>query len=250
MTKLFALFFMLFSKLGIFLKFAKFGKTFISMFFMIVTYALFYGWKFAVGFVLLIFLHEMGHVIAARQVGIPTSAPMFIPFVGAFITPGRASMSAREEFVMAAGGPALGIAASYGCYLIGTTFDLELMIALAYTGLVMNLFNLIPFGFMDGGRMASTLSVWMWGFGLVAFLGLVIVSGNPLLFLFFLMGAYQMYSVYRSPYQFEQIRAYGSERTLFASVYIGMILVAGWGAYESFQALQLLKGGLLGNNSI
>jgi len=230
------------TKLGVLLKLAKYGKTIISMLLMIVSYAFIYGWKFAVGFVLLIFFHETGHVMAARSVGIKTSAPMFIPFVGAFIKTERESISAMEEFIIAAGGPLAGMAAAFLCYFLGNVVNSELLIALAFSGLIMNLFNLMPFGFMDGGRMASTLSVWMWGIGLVAFFGFAFWSGNAMLFIFLILGIFHMYEMITHPERIEKIRAIGSERQLFASVYIGMILLGGWGSFVVYKTLQHLKG--------
>lgn len=65
----------------------KLGKVLLtggSMIVSILAYAWVFGWPFAVGFVVLLFLHEMGHYIAARQRGLDVGAPTFIPFVGAY----------------------------------------------------------------------------------------------------------------------------------------------------------------------
>lgn len=131
---------------------------FSSIFIAVAAYALIFGWKFAVGFVALILLHEMGHYIEAKREGLDPKLPVFIPFLLAYVryTRGNPWQSAR----VAIAGPILGGAASFVCYLISKSNHSQLMSALAYSGFFLNLLNMIPIGFFDGGvvwRSASLL---------------------------------------------------------------------------------------------
>jgi Zn-dependent protease len=122
-------------------------------------YALLFGWKFAAGFVLLIFAHEMGHFIEAKREGLNPSWPIFVPFILAFVryTRGNPWQTAR----VAVAGPILGGIASLGCYLVGRSNGSQILIALAYAGFMLNLLNLIPVGFFDGGAIWKS-SRWLW----------------------------------------------------------------------------------------
>ena len=127
----------------------KFSTVFIA----IAAYALIFGWKFAVGFVALIFVHESGHYIEARREGLNPRLPVFIPFLGAYVqyTRGHPWQTVR----VAIAGPILGGAASFVCYLIAQsqTDPHNVWSALAYTGFFLNLINLLPFGILDGGAV-------------------------------------------------------------------------------------------------
>jgi Zn-dependent protease len=125
----------------------KFSTIFVA----VAAYALIWGWKFAVGLVVLILLHETGHYIEARREGLHPKLPVFIPFLGAYVqyTRGNPWQTAR----VAIAGPILGSAAAFVCYLLGKSQGSHLLYALAYFGFFLNLFNLIPFGIFDGGAV-------------------------------------------------------------------------------------------------
>jgi Zn-dependent protease len=125
----------------------KFGSIFIA----VGGYALIFGWKFAVGLVLLILLHEMGHFLEAKREGLNPRLPVFVPFLGAYVryTRGNPWQTAR----VALAGPMLGAVAALGCYLVGRADDSALLVALAYFGFFLNLINLIPVGILDGGAI-------------------------------------------------------------------------------------------------
>ena len=125
----------------------KFGSIFLA----VGLYTLFFGWKFAVGFVLLILLHETGHYIEAKREGLNPKLPVFIPFLGAYVqyTRGNPWQTAR----VALAGPILGGVAALVCYLIGRSQGSDLFLALGYTGFFLNLINLIPVGILDGGAI-------------------------------------------------------------------------------------------------
>jgi Zn-dependent protease len=134
----------------------KFGSIFIA----VGAYALFFGWGFGIGIVVLLLLHELGHYIEARREGLSPKLPVFVPFLGAYVryTRGNPWQTAR----IAIAGPILGGIASLGCYVIGRTQSSDLFLALGYFGFFINLINLIPVGILDGGavwRSAKLLRV-------------------------------------------------------------------------------------------
>ena len=126
------------------LKLGKFASTLGSMLLMIFVYAQMFGWAYGLGFVLLIFSHEMGHYIAAKKVNIDVSGPVFIPFVGAFISMKDEPDNAITEAKIAAGGPILGSLAALICVLFYVLTNNQLFLALTYSGFMINLFNLTP----------------------------------------------------------------------------------------------------------
>jgi Zn-dependent protease len=164
--------------------FAKFGSIFIA----VGGYALLWGWKFAVGFVLLLLVHELGHVLEAKRQGLPVSAPMFIPFLGALITLKQLPDNAWAEAKVAIAGPILGGLGTAVVWGLGEYYDSELLTALAFTGFFLNLFNLAPISPLDGGRIVAAIHPALWVVGLVLLLGLTILSPNPILILILVLG--------------------------------------------------------------
>ncbi len=207
-------------------KFAKFFGTFASMFLMIALYTQQMGWWYAFGFVLLIALHECGHVLAAKLIGIPVSMPLFIPFVGAFITMKQQPTDARSEAIMAAGGPVLGSLGALACLVAGLMFNNNLLVALAYSGCLLNLLNLIPVHPLDGGRIVGAISPLMWliGIPLMAFAALVFY--NPIIILLLILGIIQAWKIWRSPDKSYYQVSTGT-RLGFAAIYFGLMVVLG-----------------------
>src|SRR5216117_4539732 len=124
-----------------------------TMLLMVWVYTQFWGWPFAVGFVLLLFVHESGHLLVAKKFGLKVGAPVFIPFMGAFIALKEAPRNAWMEACVGIGGPMLGSLGALVCNAIGEFTDAPVFIALAWFGYFLNLFNLLPVGFLDGGRI-------------------------------------------------------------------------------------------------
>ena len=141
------------------LKFLKVLLSVGSMVLAIAGYAMIFGWPFAAGFVGLIFCHEMGHYIAARQRGLAVSLPMFIPFFGAYITLKDQPHDAEAEAYVAYAGPFVGSLACFAVYFASRHYDSRLLLALAQSGFLINLFNLIPVSPLDGGRITAVLGV-------------------------------------------------------------------------------------------
>ena len=133
----------------------------------VAAYSLFWGWPFAAGFVVLLFVHEMGHVIQLRREGIKASAPMFIPFLGAAIFSKSLGDNALAEARVGLAGPILGSLGAAAVAVAGALTGSSLLLALAYLGFLLNLFNLLPVVPLDGGRAMAAMSpvIWFLGFG-------------------------------------------------------------------------------------
>src|ERR1700756_955533 len=144
-----------------------------TMLLMIWVYMQLWGWQFALGFVLLLLVHETGHLIVARKFGLKVGAPVFIPFMGAFIALKEAPRNAWMEACVGIGGPILGSLGALLCHSLGEVFDAPVFVALAWFGYFLNLFNLTPVGMLDGGRIVTALSRWLWlpGFPLLVWFG-------------------------------------------------------------------------------
>lgn len=158
------------------LKFLQFGKlagTLVSMSLSLGVYAMVWGWQFGLGFVLILLVHEYGHVAFARWRGVPVSGPVFIPMFGAFISMKQRPRTVEDEAWLAAGGPVGGLAATTLCWLIGAATGHPLWYALAHIGFFLHMFNLLPVSPLDGGRMVSAISrqIWLVTAPLLLFLG-------------------------------------------------------------------------------
>ena len=127
-------------------------KTIFSMLAFFGVYWARFGWKFAAGFVVSLYLHEMGHVVAARRFGIKASAPVFIPFVGAFILLKEAVTDTRVNARIGLAGPVWGLVTALAFYVAFLATGSPLLGAIAGFGAWINVFNLIPVWTLDGAR--------------------------------------------------------------------------------------------------
>lgn len=208
------------------LKALKFGKLFLtagSMALSIWAYAKVFGYRFAVGFVLLIFVHEMGHAFWMKVRGLRASAPIFIPFFGALIAMRDQPRNARIEAEVAIAGPIAGGLGAFVCWGLGAATAQPFWYALAYSGFFLNLFNLLPISPMDGGRIVGAVSRWFWVVGLAVVIPLALAWHHPVLFIFAILGGYRAFRTWRSP---EETSAYfdlpGSVRGTIAVAYFGL----------------------------
>ncbi|MGH3082576.1 MAG: site-2 protease family protein [Gaiellaceae bacterium] len=159
----------------------KIFTTSASMLVSLGAYAWFWGWKFALGFILLLFVHELGHYLEARRQGLDVGAPVFIPFLGAAILLKENPLNAWREAQIAIAGPIVGSIGAAVVWLIGERQDSELLVALGFTGFFLNLFNLLPVVPLDGGRIAAAIHPALWFVGFVGLVALAFVAPNPLL---------------------------------------------------------------------
>jgi Zn-dependent protease len=139
---------------GAALKFGFIFVKFFGVFFSVGAYALwFHSWTFAVGFVLMIFVHELGHIVAARSYGLKVSWPTFIPFFGAYVTIERAGLTPWRNALISLAGPFFGGAAAAAVWAYASATDSSLLLVLANIAFLLNAFNLTPIGFLDGGQV-------------------------------------------------------------------------------------------------
>jgi Zn-dependent protease len=204
----------------------------------VAAYSLFWGWEFAAGFVVLLFLHEMGHVLQLRREGIKASAPMFIPFMGAVITAKSLGENALAEARVGLAGPILGSLSAAAVAVVGVLINSDMLLALAYVGFLINLFNLLPVVPLDGGRAMAAMAPWMWFLGFGGLVALVFVFPNPILFIIILFGGMETWRRWklrgtRSLQQAAYYRVSPRNRVLVGTVYIGLIVALAFGMYET-----------------
>ncbi|MDR4999965.1 site-2 protease family protein [Brevibacillus parabrevis] len=193
------------------LKFSKFGATLLSMIVSLGAYAMIYGWKFAVAIVYLIFVHEMGHVIAAKRKGIATSPAVFIPFAGAFISMKDMPRDAKTEAYLAYGGPLAGMIAFLPALPLYWWTQDPFWALVIYLGAVLNLFNLLPVSPLDGGRIVSVLSTKIWFVGLIGLGIMLFTNPGPIMGLIFILGLITWWNRLRENYQ-HQVLQYEREQ--------------------------------------
>lgn len=203
-------------------------------------YSFIFGWRYAVGFVLLIFVHEMGHYLAAKKRNLNVGVPTFIPFVGAWIQLKEQPMDAETEAFVGIAGPMLGSAGAFVCYLIAIDSGSHLMLALAYAGFVLNLFNLIPVSPLDGGRIVSVISPRIWFLGFPMLVALFIWRPNPLLILIAIFALPQLWAAFKDKNALasEYYKATREVRFKYAAQYL---ILAGLLAVMAFETYEELK---------
>jgi Zn-dependent protease len=204
----------------------------------VAAYSLFWGWQFAAGFVVLLFVHEMGHVVQLRREGIKASAPMFIPFLGALITAKSLGQDALAEARVGLAGPILGSLGAAAVAIVGGLTGSSLLLALAYVGFLINLFNLLPVVPLDGGRAMAAMAPWMWFIGFGALVVMVFIFPNPILLIIVLFGGMETWRRWkqrktRSLEQAAYYRVSPRNRLLVAAVYIGLIAALAIGMHET-----------------
>jgi Zn-dependent protease len=206
-----------------------------SMIVSIGAYALLGGWWFGVGLVGLIFVHEMGHVLALRRQGVPASAPLFIPFMGAVIGMRKLPSNAWREAEVALAGPLLGSIGAAAVWGAGVYCHSRFLIAMAFIGFFLNLFNLLPVVPLDGGRAVAALHPAIWLLGLAGLVALEVFSPSPILPLIILIGGLELWRRWRSrnaPEFASYYKVKPWQRAVVAAVYLGLaaLLVVGMSA--------------------
>jgi Zn-dependent protease len=205
----------------------------------VAAYSLFWGWQFAAGFVLLLFVHEMGHVIALRREGVKASTPMFIPFLGAAIFSRSLGGNALAEARVGLAGPLLGTLGAAAVAAAGALTGSDFLLALAYVGFLINLFNLLPVLPLDGGRAMAAMAPWMWFVGFAALIPLAFVlHGSFILLLILLFGGRELWHRWRlrgtrSLEQAAYYRVSPRNRLLVGAVYVGLIVALAVGMAET-----------------
>ena len=220
----------------------KLFTTSASMLVSIGAYALIWGWSFAVGFVLLLLVHEMGHVFQLRREGIKASAPLFIPFLGAAVAMKQMPKDAAAEARVGLAGPILG---SLGCLIPVALFALtgnELFQALAFIGFFLNLFNLLPVLPLDGGRAMAALTPWMWLVGFAMLIAVAFAFPNPIMLIILLFGGLETWRRWKARKtdegkRYHEVRP--RHRVAVAVTYVGLAVACAVGMDLTFVARDL-----------
>ncbi len=219
----------LFFKLFALAKFSKFLFSLGSIAIAMSTYALLYGWQFAAGFIGLIFCHEMGHYLAAKQKNLNVGLPIFIPFVGAWINLKEAPMNVEVEAYVAYAGPLIGTFSAFACYYLWNYTGNNLFFALAQAGFLINLFNLIPISPLDGGRITAIISPRIWFLGVPLLVALWIYHPNPVLLLTAILAIPQLKKAWyfdkESPENKKYYDVKATTRFEYAVLYLGLAIV-------------------------
>jgi Zn-dependent protease len=194
----------------------------------IAAYTTIWGFWFAMGFVVLLLVHEMGHVIQLRREGIRASAPMFIPFLGAVVASKSLGDNAASEARVGLAGPVLGTVGSAACLVIWQITGHDYWRALGYTGFFLNLFNLLPVVPLDGGRAMAAMSPWMWFLGFAGIVALAFIFPNPIIIIIALLAAYETYRRWQHRRQGDvatqaYYRVSPRNRLLVGAVYLGLV---------------------------
>jgi Zn-dependent protease len=227
---------------------AKLGKLFTTggtMLISVVLYAFIYGWKYAVGFVGLLFVHEWGHYIAARQRGLAVGAMTFIPFMGAWIELKDLPHDAETEAFVGLGGPLLGSVGALGVYWLARSWDIPWLLAVSYSGFFLNLFNLIPLSPFDGGRITAVLSPRIWLLGVPILGALFIYRPSPMLFIIALFAAPQVWKAIKYRSDSEEAQTYYAVPTAkkweYGLIYIVLAAFLALMTYDVHEMLQTTR---------
>jgi Zn-dependent protease len=221
---------------------AKFGvvllkfKFLFSMFVSAAFYVWFGGWWFGIGLIVLLFVHEMGHVFEAKRQGLPVSVPIFIPFMGALITMKQMPRNAWREARLAIAGPILGSLGALALYIAGVAYNSPQLKGLAFLGFLINLFNLLPVIPLDGGRISAALHPAIWILGFLGLVGLVIYRPNPLLIIILLFAASELrrrWKLRHHPQMQEYYRVKPAQRAIVGLLYFGLAAALVFGMHAT-----------------
>jgi len=210
-----------------------------SMLVSVAAYALIWGWSFAAGFVALLFVHEMGHVIQMKREGVKVSGMLFIPFLGAAVGARSMGGNALAEARIGLAGPVLGTLACLALIPFASAQDSDFLRALAFTGFFLNLFNLAPVVPLDGGRAMAAMAPWMWFAGFAAMLGFFVLFPNPILVLILLLGGMETWRRWKTRKEGAEgnaayYRVRPVHRLVVATAYIALIAICAVGMDLTF----------------
>ncbi len=201
-----------------------------SMLVSVAAYGWLWGWRFGVGFVLLLLVHELGHVFELRRQGVPASAPLFIPFMGAVVGMKQMPKDAWHEAQVALAGPLLGSLGAAAVWAAGAALHSKLLVAIAFTGFFLNLFNLLPIVPLDGGRAVAALHPAFWAVGLAGLVALTVYRPNPILLLILVIGGLELWNRWRArrnPEAAAYYRVRPWQRAVVAVTYVGLAVGLG-----------------------
>lgn len=207
------------------LKFGKLLPAIGTMLLSVAVYAWMFGWWYAVGFVALLLVHEMGHYLAARRRGLDVGLPTFIPFVGAWIQLKELPHDAETEAYVGIAGPLVGSLGALACFYLARSTGSTMLLALAYAGFFLNLFNLIPLAPFDGGRVTAAISPRLWLIGAPLLVALFFYRPSPLLIMMAVLALPHVMKAWRGIHTPEEQTYYSvraETRLSYAALYLAL----------------------------
>lgn len=207
-------------------------------------YSLRFGWSFAAGFVVCILVHEMGHVFAAWRLGEKVSAPVFIPGFGALVFGKRFGRSAWEGAIIGYGGPLFGTLAALACWGIYGLTGNAMFLGLAFTGFLMNLFNMTPIYPLDGGRITAAVSPYIWIAGLVGMVAMTAlhIVNNPLIWILIIMALPNIWNGLKRGTMDGEKQTTAGQRTVAGLAYVGLCAFLIWGMGATLRHPNVVRG--------
>jgi Zn-dependent protease len=226
------------------LKWGKLATTGGTMLLSLAVYATIWGWPYAAGFIALMFAHEMGHYVAARQCGLNVGAPAFIPFVGAWINLKEQPRDVRTEAYVAVAGPLVGTVSAVAVYLWSRWTGSTLLLAIAYAGLFLNLFNLLPVSPLDGGRITAIISPRVWLIGAPVMLAMLLYRPSPVLAIIAIIAFPQLIKAWKyDPKAPENLAYYGvplQAKLEYGGLYLALTAYLGVMTFEVHEMLDAM----------
>lgn len=206
-------------------------------------YALLFPWQAAVGLVAMIFVHEMGHVVEIRRQGMQATAPIFIPFLGAAIFQRSHPTSALKQAQIGIAGPIAGTLAAVVALVLYLSTHVEIYLVWAYFGFLINLFNMIPFGMLDGGWILAPVSKWIQVAGLAVLAAFFVFQLiNPLVLLIVILGIPMVYRRFRDrAYDAYLTSGPASARLAIGAAWLALVLLLGFGLFQTEGIMSTLR---------
>lgn len=208
----------------------------------IAAYATQFPLAVVVGFVVITLIHEIGHAVAIRAKGLRTGFMVFVPFIGGAVTLRDQPRTVYDDAQIGLAGPFAGTLASLVCLQIYKWTADPLWLLIAFMGFAINLFNLLPIGMLDGGRISAAVTKWMWVFGGGVIVWKVIDQPNPLIILIAVLAAFQVYASLereKNDRRFYEIAP--MQRAAIAVLYFGLVIFLGHQTTMTYDRLELLR---------
>jgi len=191
-----------------------------------------------IGFVLITFIHEVGHAVVIRAKGLRAGFMVFIPFVGGAVTLKDQPRSAYDDAQIGLAGPFFGTAASLVALQIFKWNANPLYLVIAFAGFILNLINLVPLGMLDGGRISAAVTKWMWVFGGGVLVYQTIKRPNPLMIVILVLAVFQVYaSIVREKDDAKFYDVTLGQRAAIAVFYFALVAFLSHQAYRAFDRL-------------
>lgn len=195
-----------------------------------------------IGFVVITLVHEIGHAVAIRMKGLRAGFLVFIPFIGGAVTLKDQPRTAYDDAVIGLAGPFAGTLASLAVLqAYKWTFEPTLLF-IALLGFALNLFNLLPIGMLDGGRISGAVTKWMWVFGGALLVYKVFDQPNPLTILIALLATFQVYaSIVREKTDKHFYEVTAAQRAFIAVLYFALVIFLGHQTWITYDRLEMLR---------